>query len=309
MPIKTKKIFLLQPFRPEFESVYTLIRHAAQAAFPESRVFRVDEFQDTGTIADAIYQAIETSDLIICDVTHGNPNVMYELGYAHALRKPVILMASNLEHIPFDVHTVRMFIYDSKLPGNFIKNLRDLIAEAFKNPAAFANRPSVELSVNRVFVSYSHVDSPFLKRLMVHLRPLEKEGLIDLWVDTRLKAGDKWKKAIEEALSQARVAILLVTADFLASDFIVDNELPPLLAKAEATGTRIVPVILKPCRFARNRDLNIFHAVNDPRSPLVTLSEGEQEEVYDKVASAVENVMVASNSGLNRTTPLRGAAG
>jgi len=304
MSIRKKRIFVLQPFKAEFDSVYTLIRHSAQAALPEVDVFRVDELQDARTIADAIYQAIETSDLIICDITNGNPNVMYELGYAHALRTRILsTFPSTCTRYACSCTTVR-------LPtGNFIKSLRDLIAEAFRSPAAFANRPSIELSVNRVFISYSHVDSHFLKRLMVHLKPLEKEGLIDLWVDTRLKAGDKWKNAIEEALSQARVAILLVTADFLASDFIVDNELPPLLARAEAAGARIIPVILKPCRFARNRDLNIFQAVNDPRLPLVTLPEGEQEEIYDKVASAVEHVMVAPNNSLNRTAPLRDAAG
>ena len=74
--------------------------------------------------------------------------------------------------------------------------------------------------------------------------PLNRAGLIDVWNDTRLVAGDDWKHEVDLALASAAAAVLLVSADFLASDFIVDNELPPLLESAEAKGTRIIPVIV-----------------------------------------------------------------
>src|SRR6218665_3206938 len=89
---------------------------------------------------------------------------------------------------------------------------------------------------NHIFISYSHKDAEYLERLLVHLKPLERDGLIDTWVDTRLLAGDRWKKEIDAALKKARVAVLLVSADFLASDFIINNELPPLLKAAEEQG-------------------------------------------------------------------------
>jgi len=92
----------------------------------------------------------------------------------------------------------------------------------------------------------------------VHLKPLERDGLIDLWVDTRLRPGDRWKKEISAALERAQVAILLISADFLASDFITNDELPPILTAAEQKGTRIIPIILKPCRFARDKNLRHF---------------------------------------------------
>ncbi len=151
--------------------------------------------------------------------------------------------------------------------------------------------------MNTVFVSYSHKDAAFLDRLRTHLRPLEKQGLMDIWDDTKITAGDQWKAAIEEALGRARVVILLVSADFLASDFIVDNELPPLLAKAEADGTRVVPVIVKPCRFRRDKALNRFQAINDPATPLVSMSEGEQESIYDQISQLVERHMIGRTQG------------
>ena len=128
---------------------------------------------------------------------------------------------------------------------------------------------------DKVFVSYSHQDAGWLLRLRVHLRPLEREHAIELWDDTRIKPGSRWKLEIERGLASAQVAILLISADFLASDLIVDNELPPLLTAAENEGTTILPVIVSPSRFLRS-SLAQFQAVNDPGRPLIKLSKGDQ---------------------------------
>lgn len=145
-----------------------------------------------------------------------------------------------------------------------------------------------EVSKDKVFISYSHRDKDYLDRLMVHLKPLTTEGIVDIWVDTKIIAGEKWKIEIEKALKSAGVAILLISADFIASDFIVNNELPPLLDAAESKGTKIIPVIIKPCRFTRHRKLKIYQSINSPDRPLMGMSEFERETIYDKVAELVE---------------------
>lgn len=154
-----------------------------------------------------------------------------------------------------------------------------------------ADKPEPEEGKS-LFISYSHKDKEYLDRLLVHLRPLEKAGLIEAWNDTRIAAGEKWKEEIEKALQKAAVGVLLVSADFLASNFIVDNELPPLLKKASNEGTVILPLILKPCRFTRDRSISVFQAINPPDAPLSGMEEHGRETVYDSAAARIEALCI-----------------
>ena len=135
-----------------------------------------------------------------------------------------------------------------------------------------------------VFISYSHRDRKWLKRLQVHLRPLERLDKIDRWDDTRLSPGEDWKAAIELALDRANIAILLVSADFLASHFITTYELPTLLEKAESDGLPIVVVNISPSLVSDFKQLDRFQFANDPERPLTSLSYPKQEMLWLKVA-------------------------
>lgn len=142
-----------------------------------------------------------------------------------------------------------------------------------------------------VFISYSHSDTEWLNRLLVHLKPLEQEGAIKPWSDKDINPGSQWREEIRSALEQARVAVLLVSANFLASEFIVKNELPPLLDAAKKENAVILPVIVSPCRFKKTKSLSEFQAINPPEKTLLQMSAAEQEEVFVKVADAIENAM------------------
>lgn len=145
-------------------------------------------------------------------------------------------------------------------------------------------------SRNKVFISYSHKDAKYLDGLLPHLNYLEKNKLIDLWVDTKIRPGEYWQIEIQRVLASAKVAILLISIDFLNSPFIAEDELPPLLLAAEAKGVTILPVILRPCTLPPS--LSCFQAINSPSKPLSKMKGYEREELWDKVANATVSAVI-----------------
>lgn len=138
----------------------------------------------------------------------------------------------------------------------------------------------------RVFVCYSRNDTSWLERLSVHLVPLERQGLIEAWDDKRISAGSNRREAIDRALDEAGVAVLLVSASWMASDFIQDVELPRLLARARANGVRVLPLLVSPCQIELT-PLAGIQFVNDPDRPLNGLATAEREALLVRTAQAV----------------------
>jgi TPR repeat protein len=98
-----------------------------------------------------------------------------------------------------------------------------------------------------VFLSYSHRDEELCERFLVHLSQLKRDGLIEAWNDRRITAGAEWAGAIDEHLNSAHIIILLVSADFLASDYCNDIEMRRALERSQKGEARVVSVILRPC--------------------------------------------------------------
>jgi TIR domain-containing protein len=151
-----------------------------------------------------------------------------------------------------------------------------------------------------VVISYSHKDHRWLSRLLVHLRPLERDGLIDPWADTRIKPGEDWGKEIEASLANARVAVLLVSADFLASEFIASRELPALLQKAKRSQCKVLSVIVGPCLFSRIRDLQQFQAINSPERSLARMKKVQADECLVKAAETILDLAQDESGGARR---------
>lgn len=285
------RIFLVIPFRKEFEDITLAIKQVAGDL--GHQLIRMDELMSIGSITTQIQQEIKNSDLVIADISNHNANVMFELGFAISSSIPVLPLLRRGEQIPFDIATIRAIIYDrERLNDTLVRPLRSFLAHS--NLEEYINKEITKLEKEKelkktVFVSYSHADIAYLERLKIHLKPFEKSGQIDLWQDTKIKAGEKWKEKITQALEKSAIAILLISADFLASDFIVDNELPPLLQAAEEKGKTILPVILKPCRFTRDPNLSKFQAINNPNIPLSKLDENGREEIYVDIANYIDD--------------------
>jgi hypothetical protein len=140
---------------------------------------------------------------------------------------------------------------------------------------------------NKVFISYSHEDKDWLERFKIHLIAY---GIKDFWDDTKIKPGMMWREEIKKALDTTKVAVLLVSANFLASDFIIENELPPLLSAAKKEGAVIISIILKPCAFSVS-ELEKFQSINPPSKALSGMSEHEQDEVLVNAAKSIKEAL------------------
>jgi hypothetical protein len=141
-----------------------------------------------------------------------------------------------------------------------------------------------------VFFSYSHKDAVWLDKLKQFLGPLEEKGLIRVWDDTEIRPGAEWLAEIRKAIASARIAVFLVTQDFLNSPFIKNQELPALIEAATNQGCLIFWIAVKSSTF-EDSPLARFQGANPPHAPLALMSEGEQDkllfEIYQKMKSAV----------------------
>jgi hypothetical protein len=153
-----------------------------------------------------------------------------------------------------------------------------------------AAAPSLNQGKPVIFISYSHKDRRWVDRLLVHLKPLERYGDLAIFEDSRIRPGAKWYAEIEEALSNAVVAILVVSADLLASDFVMNNEVPTLLRNAESRGTKVIPLIAAPSLFSQSA-LGCFQAINSPESPLSKLSTYKRDEILVRLAIVIASLI------------------
>lgn len=333
-------VFVIFPFKELFDDVYHLgIRAACNEA--GALCTRVDGPGFSSNVLAQIERHIRDADAIVADLTDKDPNVLYEFGYAYSLNKKVILLARNLEDIPFDLRHHPVVIYGGdirKLRGQLTPVINEFVREvkepsrpapgdrgergARRTPPDSANdetrggavddaraafgpnagedeRPRVrggggdlqskgveleegswseggadaapgKTTPGQVFISYSHDDSKWLDMLLTMSKPLVWSGEVDLWNDTRIRPGEKWEEKIAQALASARVAILLVSPAFLASDFIMKKELPYILEAAESDRLTLLWVPLRTCFFDKTK-IAVYEATSDPSKPLDTL--------------------------------------
>lgn len=145
---------------------------------------------------------------------------------------------------------------------------------------------------DRIFVSYAHEDKAKLEELKKFLEvPDDKlehweSDKLKLWDDSRIKPGDEWEREIESALAQARIAVLLVTQDFLASSYIQEKELPVLLGAQKAGELKLLWIAWSPSTF-KTTELAPIEALNKPERPLTTIDRAPRDTALVDIAEKI----------------------
>jgi internalin A len=133
--------------------------------------------------------------------------------------------------------------------------------------------------VLRVFVSYSRKDLALKEQFDVNLKVLANQQKIIPWSDSRLAGGEDWNQEIEHALKAADIILFLVSNNFLASDYVRNNEMPLAIKRAEMKEAEVVPVILKDCGW-QDEEWQKYGALPDPKKPIVEW-ENQEKAFYD----------------------------
>ena len=148
--------------------------------------------------------------------------------------------------------------------------------------------PSVDL-----FFAYSHRDEAHRDALETHLTNLRRQGLIRTWHDRRIQAGQDWSGTIHEHLGQAGIVLLLVSADFIASDYCYHTEMKQALEQRKMGRTQVVPVILRACDW-NHPPLGALQAL--PRDALPVTSWSNADEAWLNVAEGIRKIILQSAS-------------
>lgn len=143
---------------------------------------------------------------------------------------------------------------------------------------------------NKIFISYSHKDKRWLERIKTVIKPLELKYDLDIWDDQRIRPGDKWNEKIDKALAAARMAILLVSSEFLNSDFVRKHELPYLFKAVEEKGLKLFWIPVSFCLFEET-DLQNYKAAGDPQAPLDSLSKAEAGKLLVEIGKIIRDAL------------------
>lgn len=143
---------------------------------------------------------------------------------------------------------------------------------------------------NQVFISYNRKDKAWLEKLQTYMRSVERFTSIKIWDDTDIVPGSKWEPEIERALQATRVAILLVTQNFLDSDFIQQKEVKYLLNIAQKEKVSILWVAVSACTYELT-PLKDIQCANNPKMPLDQLSEAMQNVEFTKICDVMIKAM------------------
>ncbi|MFI5331906.1 MAG: TIR domain-containing protein [Desulfobaccales bacterium] len=150
-----------------------------------------------------------------------------------------------------------------------------------------------------IFISYSHKDEAWKDRLVTHLNVLQYQESLEIWNDRRIEAGEDWFEKIETALNASSIALLLISANFLTSKFITEEEVPRLLQRRAQEGLRLIPVILEPCAWQTVRWISQHQARPKDGRPL---SGGTPHQINtDLTAITLEIDSILHNVGQPQT--------
>jgi internalin A len=147
--------------------------------------------------------------------------------------------------------------------------------------------PSIARPV-RVFISYSHKDERYREQLEIHLKLLKRNGLIEIWHDRKINPSEEWRDKIDENLERADIILLLISADFIASDYCYDVEMKRALERHDSSDARVIPVIVRKVKWTTS-PLGKLQGLPKEGKPVKTWK--DRDAAWSNVSEGIEQVV------------------
>lgn len=141
----------------------------------------------------------------------------------------------------------------------------------------------------KIFFCYSHEDEELLNKLKAHLKPLQRQGLIDIWYDRDISAGTKWEKEIDKHLNEANIILLLVSPDFINSDYCYGVEMQRALERDKSGEARVIPIILRPVYW--QDVLGNLQALPTDAKPVMSSNWQYQDEAFFNIIEGIRKAI------------------
>lgn len=156
--------------------------------------------------------------------------------------------------------------------------------------AQFADQSKTQAP--KIFISYARKDEPFKDDLIKMLAGMKRRGVIDTWDDRLIEPGEEWFPAIKQALNECDLALLLVSADFIASGFIYKEELPVFVDRRKQEGMTILSIIVRDCLWQSEPVLKDLQALPRDGKAVITFAEatGERDRAWTEIAKSIEKL-------------------
>jgi len=138
-----------------------------------------------------------------------------------------------------------------------------------------------------LFVSYARKDEEFRKELSVHLRSLERMGLITSWHDRLIRPGSDWTQAIDEHINQANIVLCLVSPDFIASDYCFQKEMTAALERRKSGLAEVIPILVRPAVWEQTP---LAHLQSLPPGLLPISQQLDRDTAWKSVAEGILEV-------------------
>ncbi|MGB7087011.1 MAG: COR domain-containing protein [Phormidesmis sp.] len=225
----------------------------------------------------------ETLDQFIAD---GQLQIQCQKSYA------MVNVRSLIDDVSF--HSLE----DLRPSDNFVKAIEGKIK--LKHRAdSWPTQTEKTMKIPKVFISYAHEDEKFKEEIDEMMEGMKRRGVIETWQDRLIEPGDDWSEAIQTAMNDSDIGLLLISKYFIKSRFINDEEVPKLLERRKSEGMRVIPIIIRPCLWTSEPLLKKLQALPKDGKPVIKFNEenGDRDQAWTDIAKAIEKIAKELRTG------------